>query len=211
MGVVKLADFFATKTTQQLPPEARRWEEMLHLTGAKELRVEFVRPRDGLSFAPARVSVSFERGDRRVPREIAQWDLQLDDWLIEHRAKACDPGNEAERFGYRFRELLEHPEERYGGGFFNSVLVRYLNESELSSLAPIRRMLGSVHEYRHSDSESARDCAAYIEQIFVQAAQQLSKELDYPRPQAIEILANAIAYYLDERFNVTTRKQLGFG
>ena len=183
----------------------------MRLTAAQELRCEFVRPRDGLSFGPARLSVSFERGNKDVPREIAQWDLQLDDWLIQRGAKASSDANEADRFGFRLRELLEHPEQRYGSGFFNSVLVHYLHESDLSKQPAIRTMLASIHEYKHSRTESARDCAAYIEQVIVEAAQQLTNQLGYPQPRAVEILSDAVAYYLDERFNVTTRKQLGFG
>jgi len=157
------------------------------------------------------LSVSFQRGNREVPREVAQWDLQLDDWLVRQGAKAPSVENEADRFGFRLRELLEHPEQRYGSGFFNSVLVRYLHESDLSNQPAIRAILASVHEYKPSQGESSRDCAGYIEQVLVEAAQQLTNQLRYPRTQAVEILSNAIAYYLDERFNVTTRKQLGFG
>lgn len=208
---MKLADYFETEPSHPLPPEARRWDDLRRISGAQALQSEFVRPRDGLSFGPARLSVSFLRGRQEVPRDIAQWDLQLDTWLIEQGATAPSDQNEVERFGFRLRELLEHPEQRYGSGFFNSVLVHYLHDSELSKQPQVREMLASIHEYKHSQSESARDCADYIEQVFMEAAQQLTNQLGYPQPRAVKILSSAIAYYLDERFNVTTRKQLGFG
>jgi len=40
-------------------------------------------------------------------------------------------------------------------------------------------------------------------------ARELNKRLDYSVPEAEQILAGAIAQYLDERFSVSNRKVLG--
>lgn len=54
------------------------------------------------------------------------------------------------------------------------------------------------------------DCMAQIRAVLGANARTL-ESLSYPRDAAIAILANAIAYYLDERFNIHTRVLLGVG
>jgi hypothetical protein len=48
-----------------------------------------------------------------------------------------------------------------------------------------------------------------VKRVITSAARSL-KKVGYPEAQAIEILAGALAYYLDERFNISNRELLGF-
>jgi hypothetical protein len=42
-------------------------------------------------------------------------------------------------------------------------------------------------------------------------ARELTLDLRYPAPQANKILGGALAIYLDDRFSITERRQLGWG
>lgn len=200
-----LDKLFATKP-DTVPPDARRWAA---LGKGRRMVCEFIRRRDGLSWEPARLQVSFP-GSNLPPEPTVLWDLELDDWLLAQRVPATTPDNEAERFGYRLDALFEPTEERYGDGYFNSVLLTYLNGSELADHPVVRDKLAAVHAYPPHASRQAADCQDRIEQVLATTARTLSAL--YPdRPTAEDILCKAVAYYLDDRFNISTRAALGFG
>jgi len=52
-------------------------------------------------------------------------------------------------------------------------------------------------------------CRGMIDGAIRGRARELNKRLDYSVPEAEQILAGAIAQYLDERFSVSNRKVLG--
>lgn len=188
------------------PPEARRWEL---LSQGRPIVCEFLRRRNGLSWEPARLQVSIPEASPPVIDLPVMWERRLDDWLLAHKATATSRKNEAERFGFRFDSLFEPIEEKYGDGYFNSVLVTYVNE-KLGEQPSVREKLDSVYAYPLAVTNGARDCWEQIEQAVANSAQTLTGLLGYNRPVAETILSDAIAYYLDDRFNISTRKLLGF-
>ncbi len=207
----QLDKLFEEQPEQPLLPEIERLKEMRQLSGARRLRCEFSRDRDGLGFKPSRFRVLFSDAKNAIPSEIMSWDLRLDDWLIQNGVAATSLENEAARFGFGLRERFEPIEIRYGGGFFNGVLIEYLRETELAKQKSIKQKLDSIHAYAPASCESSVDCQKRVEHVISTGARNLVNCLSYERPVAVEVLSRAIAYYLDERFNITTRKMLGFG
>jgi hypothetical protein len=198
-----LEELFTTEL-DPTPPEARRWEAVAN---GRRMACELLRRRDGLSWEPARLQVSFP--DTNLPPEQpVPWDRELDDWLLSHAVRAVTPRNEAERFGYRLDALFEPVLDRYADGYFNSVLVTYLNESELGTRAGIRAKLAAVHAQTLPPSREALDCRARIKQVLATTAQTLGS-LYGDRALAETILCDAIAYYLDDRFSISMRAALG--
>jgi len=145
-----------------------------------------------------------------APDPAIAWDQRLERWLLDHNIKAVDAENEAERFGFGLEAQFEPIERRCGSGYFNSVLVGYLHESGFAEQPTVREKLGAIHTYRPSATAAAMDYTSQIKTVLGANARTL-ESLGYPRDTVIEILANAIAYYLDERFNIHTRALLGVG
>lgn len=206
---MSLADeLFGPEVVEPSPPEVRRWEFFL-ARGVRPV-CTFVRRREGLGWTPARLVISYPDATPPVPPDppIA-WDSRLERWLLDHQIKAADEGNEAERFGFGLEAQLEPIEVRYGSGYFNAVLVAYLRESGFADQPVVREKLDAIHSYPPSVGQAREDCTAQIKSVLATNARRL-EALGYDREVAIEILASAIAHYLDERFNIHTRALLGF-
>jgi len=196
-------DKFFEPHAEVLPVEARRWES---LSEGRPLVCELIRRRQGLSWEPAKLQVSIPSATPPIIDLPVLWELRLDDWLIARGAKAPTPANEAERFGFRLASLLEPIEERYGGGYFNSALHAYLSKEFPQPI--VRQKLDA---YRPGVNENTSECMEQIEGVLVKIAHDLVGPLDYPREVAETVLAEAVAYYLDERFSITNRQLLGLG
>ncbi len=67
-----------------------------------------------------------------------------------------------------------------------------------------------LHENRPARAQAWRDCEQMIEAAIATVGEDLTRRLQYSDTDATEILGNALAYYLDERFSITTRRMLGF-
>lgn len=191
-------------------PKVRFWQAMQ----AKVARLvcELVRDRDGLSFGPARLYVHFldeHDEDVQSPDEV-DWDARLNDELLRLRVRAMTPENEVKRFGLVLRDRLEDPEERFGDGYFNAVLIEYIEESPFAEEPSIQEKRRFIRADRASrDGRAFDECSAAIEAVLVRCARDLTT-LGYDRKQAVDILSSALAEYLDERFSITSRQLLGF-
>jgi len=71
-------------------------------------------------------------------------------------------------------------------------------------------LLKDVHENTPQRSEASADCEQMIEAAISSVGQDLTTRLEYDDDAATTVLAEALAYYLDERFNVSNRRMLGF-
>jgi hypothetical protein len=202
--------YFESKPNAPMHPKVRFWQQRMQDTGTRPV-CELIRERDVLSFGPAMLYISFldEHGnDVQSPDEIA-WDSRLNDELLRLKVRAVTPKNESKRFGLVLRDRLAEPEERFGDGYFNAVLIQYIDESPFAQEPPIREKRPFIHAYQASrDGSSFEACRTEIEAIIVQCAHDL-KALDYKQHQAVPILSGALAEYLDERFSITSRQHLG--
>lgn len=204
-----LADeLFGPETVDTTPPEARRWKHLV-ARGIKPV-CTFVRRRDGLAWTPASIVVSYPHADPPVPPDPpVPWHEHLERWLLDHKIRAEDEGNEAERFGYGMTTEFKQIERRCGSGYFNSILVQYLRDRGFAEHPAIRKNLASIHADPPAPSEAVAEYTTQVKAVLATIARTI-ESLGYERQASIEILANAIAYYLDDRFNIHTRALLGF-
>jgi hypothetical protein len=188
-----------------LPPEAERWAFIIDEQHAT-LRCKFVRQREGLGFAPAKLVVYFYRDERQIaPPDTVLWSTALNDWLVTRGATAVDRANESERFGFGFAERFEPVEERYGEGFFSSVLVELLRDTGFAKSPRVRATLSQIHAIPPSRERSELECRTWIDGLIRDVGAQHVDKLSYRPREAEEILDGAMAYYLDDRFNITNR------
>lgn len=204
----------ATNKYFDTPPEApehpriRAWSSFK--SNAQRVALDVRRPREGLAFGQPRMYVTFHAADGSIDRvDEAAWELELDDWLLTQHIQARDHTNETLRFALRLKAVLRPIAIRFGDGYFNSVLVHQLRR-DFGGLEPLAEIIAAIHEYEAAGG-SKHDCEELIDFQITVAAQALMSLYGNDRPVAERILVAALAQYLDERFHVTERRQLGFG
>ncbi|MEZ4302147.1 MAG: hypothetical protein R3B70_44885 [Polyangiaceae bacterium] len=190
-------------------PKLRYWESL----AAKERTVPVVevrRPRDGLGFGPTSIVVTVaDKAGVPIDCDGEPWEPQLALATVERGWPAPDPENEAVRLGLLFKTFFAQPEMRYGDGYFSSVLVTLLLDSQLAKAPPVAEVLKFVRVAPPGDSPSKEDCAENIRAVLSRAASLLVDSLNYTTDQAKVILADAVAYYLDDRFSISSGRILG--
>jgi hypothetical protein len=176
-----------------------------------KVSLEVRRPKDILGFRPAMLYVrAADNGTQGQPQEY-QWDDDLNLALVLRKVRAVSKENEKLRFALVLRRQLQRPEGRFGDGFFNSVLVKFVRESPFFDFPEVCDVLKDVFANQPDiGGRSLEDCVAAIRQVLKEALHQLMDDLAYSRPDAEEVLAGALARYLDERFTVTDRRRLGW-
>jgi hypothetical protein len=170
---------------------------------------ELYRPREALGFRKAKIVVHFFRDGREVEYKDDDWDDDLNTWLIELGVKCRTPDEEKDRFALGLRAAFKKPEKKYGDGYFNAVLVDYVQRTDLGNEYEIKQILTHIPRSGRPEGRSYPDCVGMIEGAIKGRAAELSKKLDYEVPEAWDILAGSLARYLDERFSVTNRRLLG--
>jgi hypothetical protein len=158
---------------------------------------------------PARIFVFFYREDGEIARQDeAPWELDLESWLIEEeRARAVSIDNEKLRFSLLLKPALRPILIRYGDGYFNAVLVAALRAGPFGRNPEVADMLRSIHEDQPARG-SREDCEQLIDHELAAAARRILSLYD-DRAVAEDILAGAIARYLDDRFSVSNSRALG--
>jgi hypothetical protein len=199
--------YFDTPPAAPEHPRIRAWSGLCATSQRVELEIH--RPREGLSFRTPRMYVTFYAADGTSRQNDTEWELDLDTWLLEQGVKARDIENESLRFALRFKTAFRPIAIRFGDGFFNSVLVHQLRDA-FGRVEPLTEVLQSIHEYEAAGG-SKYDCQELIDFEISTAARALLGLYHNDRAVAESILVKALAQYLDERFHVTERRQLGFG
>ena len=182
------------------PPEAQRWEFFLQ-HGVRPT-CTFVRRREGAAWGPARIVVSYPGAQPALPPDpVVPWDAVLEDWLLEHRIAARDEDNETARFGHALENRFDAIERRAGSAQFVAVLLRCLYDRESGLCLPLQRKLGAIRGYEPDPRGAATATGAEINDVMRRSAELLG-ELGYASDRAAEILDNALAYYLRDRFEL---------
>lgn len=184
-------------------PRLRSW--LKKARARPSVVVDLRRLDEGLSFGPA--TLYLVDGD---DVESEPWDPEFNLKLMEGGLRGKNPAVEGQRLALTLQHMLQPIEVRFGDGYFNLVLISFIYDSPLSRTPQVSEVLKSISN-RPYDATSRADCLERIKGVITHAAQILEKKLRYSRPEASEILASAIAQYLDERFNVTNRRRLGWG
>ncbi len=177
----------------------------------EQVRVGIHRPKDMLGFKPSKLMLFLTQNGNQLPPQEYAWDDDLNETLVKHGYRAIDEGNERMRFSLLLRWRFRRVETRFGEGFFNAVLVKYVKESQLMTFREIVDVMKDVFANQpHMHGHSYDDCRGMINQILQACASDLSKHLQYERTTAENMLAGALAFYLDERFTVSDRRRLGW-
>jgi len=206
--MANLDDLFA-RPKQYDHPRLRSWLSYKNSPDTRRCYIEFRRERDGLVFKPARLYLVAERKDDLIFSDDEPWDDDFNTALVERQFKARDKENEGERFGYMLTGRMQPLVNQFNDGFFNSVLVRYLNQNGYAKLAPIAAKLAKIHTYNPHEGQATIDCEERIDSVLARCVEQLDR-LGYGATEGKGILAAAIAYYLDDRFSITNSEMLGW-
>jgi hypothetical protein len=178
----------------------------------REAKVQILRPRAALGFEPARLTLQFYGKQMNMyDYKTESWDTGLKDALIDRGIRAIDESNEIQRFGLSLAASLQQPENRYGDGFFSSVLVLVVDQSPFANKPPVRELRPYISTNKpYEGGRAAGDCSVMIQATLQDRWIELRRDLAYEKTEAERILAGALAYYLDERFGVTDGRKLGW-
>jgi hypothetical protein len=175
-------------------------------------KVQIMRPRAALGFEPAQLSLQFfDKQNRIYGYKTEAWDAELNDALLGRKIRATDESNEIQRFGLGLDAALQHPENRYGDGFFSAVLMLVVDQrpfAQMEAVGEIRPYVSTNRPYE--GGHSVEDCSVMIQAALQDRWLELRRNLGYDKTDAERILAKAIAYYLDERFSITDGRKLGW-
>jgi len=137
------------------------------------------------------------------------WDAEVNEELIGLRVRAKELNSESYRFALRLRDELKATEIRYGNGFFNQTLVDLLTESYLDKHPDIKTALERSYGRRVQRTAQYDACRDTIGYVIGKRSRELTGPLSYLEAEMREILSKAIAKYVDHRFSLSARKEMG--
>ena len=143
------------------------------------------------------------------PISIFPWDSEINEELIDLKVRSKDLESETSRFAIRLRDELAATESRYGNGFFNRVLVDLVTESYLDKHPDIKDALDRAHSRQVERNSIYHECRDTIAYVIGKRSRELTRQLDYDETSMRKILSKAIARYIDNRFSLSQRKQMG--
>ena len=176
----------------------------------KSYRLEIYRPSATVGLIKAKIYIHRTDAKHHEPSVEHDWDEELNAGLIELGIRAVDLENEALRFALGLRDALQNVEREYGNGYFNAVLLDLIKESDLTRYAEIGEVLQyTYHDATERDARQYHLCRDSIAFGISGRARELVHNLKYSEDEAKEILPKAIAKYIDNRFSVSSRRQMG--
>lgn len=207
--------FQETAEEPELHPKARYWRSVLESGRAKSAVCELRRERRGIvGYGPAKLYVTFfdANGEMIASPDEVDWEPELDAELVRLKVRARTPANEAERTGLMFGRRFGQLGVEYGDGYVNAVLIERLHDQGFAEVPSVADKLRRIHENKPShDGRAYRACAEAIDGVIKSRAHALARDLGYPPDEAAAILGDAMAYFLDEEYSITSRSALGFG
>ncbi len=124
-------------------------------------KVEIIRPRAALGFEPAQLSLQFfDKQNQLFDYKTKAWDAELNDALLARKIPATDESNEIQRFGLGLGAALQHPENRYGDGFFSAVLMLVVDEGPFAKIDPVRELRPYIATNKPYDGGHSAQAAA---------------------------------------------------
>src|SRR5208283_370571 len=193
-------------------PRLRNWKARLERRGTSAT-LEVSRPSPSFGQAQPEMNLQFTENGELLPLETVPWDDDLNAGLIQLGIRANSPEQEEERFALGLRAAMRKAEREFGDGYFNAVLVEFLKASDLAGFRPIAEVLDhafATEPYREGKAVSKYAlCRQMIDDAIRGRAGELTTALRYSQEEAKRILVAALARYLDERFSVSSRRQLG--
>jgi len=203
----KLNSFFGSKGSKFSHPLLTFLEGIQ----ADRKEIEVSRPKDTLGFKAAKIYLHITADEKQQPPAEYAWDDELNAHLVTSGIRSITADNEKMRFALGLRFGFKRAESRFGDGFFNAVLAMVVREEGFAEHQEVKRILNYVStDQPYMDGNGYSDCREMIERAIGDQANSLVKDLKYTLEQAEDILAGAMAKYLDERFSVSDRERLGW-
>ncbi|MGO8746338.1 MAG: hypothetical protein ACLQNE_10140 [Thermoguttaceae bacterium] len=209
----RLDDYFSEAIDTQYDHPLLRY---LTAVGAqpdfREAKADVIRPRGPLGHTPTKLCLHFfaKSGDEMDRPRLEDWDDELNAALIQRGVRAISVDNEKVRFSLGLRAAFRAAEDRFGDGYYNGVLIHHIVNSPFKDHSAVGEVLPHVHRGDIDPSfRTYYDCREMIDNAIRGRAKELTKYLGYEIPEAEDILASAVAQYLDDRFSVTNRRILG--
>ncbi len=204
-----LDKYFDSGTPMPTHPKLRFWGPLIADDSVK-MQCEIYRKREGLNFSSPKIYVHYARSTGEPPQtDQDDWDDVLNLYLIENGIQSVSEENESIRFYLMLQKMLLRPETRFGEGYFNAILLMTV-QNGFGEIPKIKELLAKIGEYRPLVGKVYHEAVEMIESAIRQCAELLVKKLKYSRPAAEQILSDALAGYLDERFSITNLRLLGW-
>jgi hypothetical protein len=204
-------DFFGA-TDESPHPRLRDWKRRLASKNASA-SVKVFRPNGEFGQGKPEMYVQFMEGGRPTHLDTVPWDDDLNAGLILLKVKSVSPEQEAERFALGLRAAMRRIEREFGDGYFNAVLVELIKESHLDrypEIADVMRYSYATAPHREGGAfDRYTICRELIADAISGRAKELTRGLGYTQEEAKGILVSALARYLDERFSVSSRREIG--
>jgi hypothetical protein len=193
---------------EPIPPLVKFYRD--RIAAGDQVQVELYQPDSGPGLS--RTDLVIHRrtgGEQHAPQQIA-WDDEVNAGLIDLHVRATDLANEAARFTLVLRAAMKKIERKYGDGYFNTVLVNLIDESDLARSGEIAEVRPYVHvSETNRGRESYGECRDAIAREIGVRATQLREKLGYAPEELKAIMTRALATYLDGRFSVSNRRRFG--
>lgn len=205
-------DDFFDKSDESPHPRLRDWKTRL-ATKSASASVDVFRPNGEFGQGRPEMYVQFTERGKPTHLDTVPWDDDLNAGLILLKVRSVSPEQEAERFALGLRAAMRRIEREFGDGYFNAVLVELIKESHLDRYPEI----AEVMRYAHANAPDREGgafgrytiCRELIADAISGRAKELTRGLGYTQEEAKGILVSALARYLDERFSVSSRREIG--
>ncbi len=210
--MITLDELLNSPTESFEHPLLRGWKARLARPGTTA-RLEILRDAPDLGQAYTEMFIHFSQDGEECPPQTRPWDDDLNAGLIELGVPAISAEQEATRFALGLNAAMRKAARESGDGFFNSVLVDLLKDSDLTRYPEIDEVLKFApvsqphREGRPGDRYSI--CRDMIAIAIGGRAKELRDRLHYSQEESKKIIAAALAQFLDQRFSVSYRKRLG--
>lgn len=201
--------FFPNTPEGPSHPRLRAWKQRIEVE-KQEASIELHRALATIGLSRVRMYVHFYANGEIQATDEADWEQVLNEGLILLKVRAIDRRNEIDRFTMGLRDGFQQIEKEYGNGYFNSVLLDLIDESDLNKLQEIDDVLKYIYHDRTEKSTKTHDmCRDAIALGLGARARELHKNLDYSKEEATLMMTTVLAQYLDERFSVSSRRRFG--
>lgn len=142
-----------------------------------------------MGYAKAKIAIRLMRNGKEVDCKIDDWDDDLNDGLIHLGIRAETPENEKDRFALALRASFRRPERRFGDGYFNSVLVEFVLDTDFHTHPEVVRVLEHIPHLQPHKGNGYFDCREMLEYGIRKRGMELTTALMYAVSEAGDILA----------------------
>src|SRR6185503_13301414 len=163
--MVELDEYFEDSKEEAPHPKVRAWRKLIK--EGKKAKCELHRKLDGLTYGLAKLYVSFyDETGAEIRRDEVEWEPEINEELLRLHVAAVNRENEGKRLGLMLKTWFARQENRYGDGFFSTILYEYIQNSPFSRQPPVREALQHIYEERpNRESRSYDDCVDSIEGV----------------------------------------------